>query len=87
MLPLSTKLYDLRVKGTNLAEWDEEFVINEYANYLLRPNILILFEILDFNPELLFSGSLARGDNLYPIAWAYLRPVGSAHIHMTRSRL
>ena len=24
---------------------------------------------------------------MYPIAWAYLRPLGAAHIHMTRSRL
>lgn len=23
----------------------------------------------------------------YPVAWAYLRPLGTAHIHMARSRL
>jgi hypothetical protein len=23
----------------------------------------------------------------YPIAWAYLRPLGTAHIHLSRSRL
>ena len=28
-----------------------------------------------------------NSENLYPIAWAYLRPLGTAHIHLTRSRL
>lgn len=88
LLPLSTSLYDLRVKGTNLAEWEEEFVINEFAHYLLRPNVLFLFEILDFNPSLIFENrKLLNADLLYPVAWAYLRPVGSANIHMSRTRL
>ena len=47
--PLSTQMYDLRVKGLNLAQWSEEFVINENAKYLMQPNVLFLFEILDFN--------------------------------------
>jgi hypothetical protein len=42
-------MYDLRVKGLNLAQWSEEFVINENAKYLMQPNVLFLFEILDFN--------------------------------------
>lgn len=28
-LPMSTKMYDMRVKGVNFCEWNEEFVINE----------------------------------------------------------
>ena len=28
-----------------------------------------------------------NAENLYPVAWAYLRPCGTAHIHMSRSRL
>jgi len=24
---------------------------------------------------------------MYPVAWAYLRPLGTAHIHMSRTRL
>jgi hypothetical protein len=33
------------------------------------------------NPELL------NADNFYPIAWAYLRPVGGAQIHLGKTRL
>jgi hypothetical protein len=29
MLPMSTKMFDLRVSGTNFCEWQEEFIINE----------------------------------------------------------
>lgn len=28
LMPLSTSMFDLRVKGMNLAQWHEEFVIN-----------------------------------------------------------
>lgn len=70
---------DLRIKGENLAYWDEEFTINDYAKYILRPNVLLLFEILDFNPSLIFENKkLLNADMLYPVAWAYLRPVGTA---------
>jgi hypothetical protein len=30
---------------------------------------------------------LLNRENLYPIAWSYLRPVGAANIHLSRSRL
>ena len=33
-LPMSTKLYDMRVSGTNFCQWDEEFIINEQADYI-----------------------------------------------------
>lgn len=81
-------MYDLRVKGMNLAQWEEEFVINEYNSHLLRPNVLLLFEILDFNPNMIFENrNMLNADLLYPIAWGYLRPVGTAQIHMSRTRL
>jgi hypothetical protein len=36
-----------------------------------------MFEILEFNPILLIDQSQnLNGDNLYPVAWAYLRPLG-----------
>ena len=81
-------MFDLRVKGMNLAQWQEEFVINENARYLLQSNVIFLFEILDFNPNMIFeSPELLNADNLYPIAWAYLRQVGAAQIHLARTRL
>lgn len=33
------------------------------------------------------SPELLNADNMYPIAWAYLRPVGAAQIHLARTRL
>lgn len=30
---------------------------------------------------------LLNADFFYPIAWAYLRPVGTAQIHLSRTRL
>ena len=74
---------DLRIRGTNLAEWNEEFIINMHAYKLLQPETLILFEILDFNPDLIFEKKCPlNAELLYPIAWGYLRPVGQARIHM-----
>jgi hypothetical protein len=50
--------------------------------------VLFLFEILDFNPNMIFQyREKLNADLLYPIAWAYLRPVGTAQIHMSRTRL
>lgn len=55
---------------------------------MLKPNVLFLFEILDFNPEMIFENpKMLNADLLYPIAWGYLRPVGTAHIHMSRTRI
>jgi hypothetical protein len=48
----------------------------------------MLFEILDFNPRMIFEKrNLLNADLLYPIAWGYLRPVGSAYIHLSRTRI
>lgn len=54
----------------------------------MQPNVIFLFEILEFNPNMIFeSPDLLNADNLYPIAWAYLRPLGAAQIHLARTRL
>ena len=49
LLPMSTKMNDLRIEGVNYCNWDEEFVINEYARNIYDKNVVIMFEILDFN--------------------------------------
>lgn len=71
-----------------MAQWEEDFIINEQANYLLRPNVLFLFEILDFNPVMIIENSkLLNADMLYPVAWGFLRPVGTANIHTSNTRI
>lgn len=56
-LPLSTKMFDMRVAGTNYCQWDEDFIINERADLFFNKNVVLLFEILDFCPQLIASQS------------------------------
>lgn len=87
-LPFSTRMFDLRVKGNNYCEWNEEFIINENLDKIFQPNVAIMFEVLDFVPQLIVNNSsLLRPDNLYPVAWAYLRPLGSAQVHADKVKL
>jgi hypothetical protein len=88
LLPVSTQMCDLRIKGEMMAQWDEEFVLNERADKILGQDTVILFEILDFNPDLIMSKkSILTADHFVPVAWAYLRPVGMANIHLSTLRL
>ena len=86
---MSTTFFDMRIKGQNSCQWNQEFIINEKVSHLLRRNVVFLFEILDLNIAKILKGNskFLRADNLYPVAWAYLRPLGRAHVHMSRSRL
>jgi hypothetical protein len=52
---MSTSIYDMRVKGVNYCEWNEEFIINECASNIFKPYVVIMFEILEFNPILLID--------------------------------
>ena len=54
----------------------------------MQQNVVLLFEILECNPVLIVENSkLLNREHLYPVAWAYLTPVGLANVHMSRSRL
>ena len=79
---MSTTMYDLRIKGNNYCEWNQEFVINEEAAQIYQKNVIIMFELLDFDPGLIKAkDKRLRGDKLYPVAWGYLRPLGATQIH------
>jgi hypothetical protein len=55
---------------------------------IYKPNIVIFFEILEFNPLLIADQSyLLRPDKLYPVAWAYFRPLGTGSIHMDKVKV
>lgn len=86
--PFSTSFFDMRIKGQNQCFWNEEFIVNQKPNYLLQSNTIMLFEILECNTSLIEQGSdkITR-ELFYPIAWAYLRPLGASSIHMSRTRL
>jgi hypothetical protein len=89
LLPMATKLFDMRKKGQYSCVWDEEFVINELASNLLTNKVLILFEILEVNTHLIEEGKthLLNSELLYRVAWGYLRPLGTAGINTGKSRI
>ena len=88
-LPMSTKMYDLRVKGVNYCEWNEEFVINEKITHLMDQKVVFMFEILDFCPHLIVKdkNNQLNSEKLYPVAWGYLRPLGTSSIHIEKVKL
>jgi len=58
-------------------------LINEDASKILKPNVVILFELLDFDPNLLLEDtSNLTKDGFYRIAWAFLRPIGNSKVHL-----
>lgn len=88
VIPFSTPPFDLRVQGENDPHWDQEFVLDEEMISLLNPNIVILFEILDFNFKLIKEQSnFNRVDGLYPVAWAFMRPAGASKLNFGTSKL
>ena len=34
LLPMSTKFFDMRIRGHNACEWQEEFIVNEAVSYI-----------------------------------------------------
>lgn len=52
-------------------------MINEDVSNFMAPNVLFLFELVDFGPTIP-SRRLRPGHGLYRIAWAFFRPVGPA---------
>lgn len=92
--PMATSFCDMRLSTDNWASWNEEFQIHENLDCIFKPKTLLLFELLDFNitylakdakkdnPLVKGTGSANKGwDNLYRIAWGFLRPVGVSAIH------
>jgi hypothetical protein len=52
-LPISTQFFDMRKQGENSCAWNEEFIINEFAPNILKPNVVFLFELLEVNTKLI----------------------------------
>lgn len=50
-----------------LAKWDETFLYNEPTSTILKPHVIILFEIIDFTIH-------EKESYFHPLAWGFLRP-------------
>lgn len=82
--PVSTCPYNLREKGEPYAEWNEDFFFNEDAGSLLNTNVIIFFELLDFN----LNYHLNTVDQcMYPMAWGYLKPVGFSQTYIGKHKI
>lgn len=84
VFPISTKNCDLFKIRKNQAIWNEKLYMQFDPDFTYNENILILFELLDFNINLVYNNkyvSKLNKFNQYKIAWGYLRPLGVAGIN------
>ena len=58
------------------AAWNEPIDVHTSYKSLLDPNVLFLFEIVDFGPNISVKDARKR-NGVSAIAWAFLRPVSS----------
>lgn len=88
MPPFATNPCDLRVLGKSRAEWNHTILLNLNVRTLLENDVLLLLELVDFSPSLLLDkpNELNR-DNLYPIAWGYLRLSGLSKYHIKDNKI
>ena len=87
-LPVSTKSYDLRINAENIAHWDEDFVFDITLPQFFKSSTVVLFELLDYSPSLILKRSkMLNADNLLPLAWGYLRPMGVSQVHLAATKV
>lgn len=65
--PFCTRPFDLRTTGDLRPMWKEKIMTNISENEILNANVVILFEILDWN---FHEPNRCNHENLIPIAWA-----------------
>lgn len=86
--PFATNCCDLRIAGNARARWNYSIYLNEDANYLFNERTVILFEILDYNKDLLKENSTKLDHlNNYRVAWGYLRLSGLAKNYFGNSKI
>ena len=76
IVPQVTSAARCRSKNQPQPSWEEQIIINQSYNELLKPHTLILFELLDFGPTIPLQ-NIKAGGGFYRIAWGYLVPVNS----------
>ncbi|XP_050546227.1 jouberin-like isoform X2 [Daktulosphaira vitifoliae] len=73
MNPVLTKEFNFKANKTIVPRWNENILINEQFEDIIKKNTIILFEIVDFigkyRPPLM-------SEDWYRIAWAFFRPIG-----------
>ncbi|KAJ1632287.1 hypothetical protein T492DRAFT_868614, partial [Pavlovales sp. CCMP2436] len=49
ILPTQTQPFSLKGQRRRLPAWEEELLLNENFTHLLHPDVLLVFELLDFS--------------------------------------
>ena len=79
ILPTQTQPHELRGQRRRLPAWEEELLLNEDFAHVLHPEVLIIFELLDFSPSVTEKHVAEKmPDGWYHVAWAFLRPVAQS---------
>jgi len=74
VLPMMTKPVDLRRTGKYFANWNEELVVNVPVEAFLKPELLMLFELIDFGPNV-DPGSQSAG--CAKLAWGFFKLINT----------
>ncbi|KAJ3261547.1 Jouberin [Boothiomyces macroporosus] len=67
ILPILSDSFDLVLNSTKAPHWNQSILLNELYLHLVKPDVLILFEILDY---------LDSVKHMSRVCWAFLKIVG-----------
>ncbi|CAF1274494.1 unnamed protein product [Didymodactylos carnosus] len=88
IMPINSQRYDFNENRSTIPSWDELLIFNEeYSHFIKadRPKVMLFFEILEFVTG---PASLdATGTTYFPIAWAFLKIVGTGNALNTEHTL
>jgi len=69
---------------TIIPNWNEKLIYTEQFKHIIRENIVILFEIVDYIGSI---RPLVTMNDWHRIAWAFLRPIGSNGVANTGKQI
>lgn len=90
--PVMTSPVDLRVNRDKNPVFNEEFVWNLNVSTVIENKVVIFFELIDFNLEILTKINSAADpsfddDGFKLIAWSYVIINGESSFHLSDSKL
>jgi jouberin len=74
ILPTITRAFDLHSNCTKTPIWQDCIMLNESYLNVITPNVVVLFEIVDFVTHLKKN---PNGGPWHRVAWAFLKLVGN----------
>ncbi|ORX46381.1 WD40 repeat-like protein [Piromyces finnis] len=75
IMPILTQPYHLQRNHTNIPRWNQGLYINEDYLHVVRKNVIVFFEIIDFVEKA--KDRKKDKDGWHRIAWAFLKLVGT----------